>query len=380
MRGNQTWAHAPCIPPHCLIQCASKPSPTISCDPGPPIRPSTLTCNHEGVNQTFHNIIFGIPEQNIVACVPEKVFDFATIVPGSMETYIYDEKDEGEYARNYRASFYAYTWRKSGWDCLRHYEILASGTLPFFSDLARAPSTVLSLLPKDLILQGMSLPGVPRTIGKELDHQQFPRDEYYAIACKALEYTRRHLTTKAVAQYVLDTLGKPHARKVLLLSDKNIADYMREMFTHGIREILGAGAVDVPAFDFMYDYPADTPPNKLDRKELYGQGFSYSHRLPQLDIDRENIEERIRQHEFDVIIYASTEGRPPYVDTVLKYYDASSIAVINGEDWQDWDVFREENNTNQLLFGKATFFWRELPPTCRTSVSHRTKSGKEFLN
>ena len=160
-----------------------------------------MACRIDSVDQTFHNIIFGIPEENIVACVPEKAFDFAHIIPGKRETYIYDDRDEQEYLRNYRASYYGYTWKKGGWDCLRHYEILASGALPYFSDLADAPPTVLSFLPKRLILEGMRLLGVD-VYHQRIDHTTFPSDKYYEIACKSLEYTRRYLTTKMVAKYL----------------------------------------------------------------------------------------------------------------------------------------------------------------------------------
>lgn len=328
------------------------------------MNPATLTCKRGEAVQTFHNILFGIPEENIVKCVPAKAFDFATIVPGKQETYIFNEHDEAEYARNYRASYYAYTWKKAGWDCLRHYEILASGALPFFPDLASAPPTVLSLLPKEMLLEGMMLPGVPSAIGEQINHEVFPREEYYTIACKALEYTRRYLTTKAIAQYVLDTMGQPQARKVLLLSSKDVVDYMRETIVHGMRDLLGAGAVEYPRMDYLYDYPTKTPPKGLGKGELYGQGYSYAHRLADSHIDRENLEERIRQREFDVIVYSCTAGAAPYLETVLENYNASSIAVINGEDSRDWKSFHDPGNMNQVLFGKAFHFFRELPTTC----------------
>lgn len=37
-----------------------------------------------------------------------------------------------------------------------------------------------------------------------------------------MEYTRRHLTTSALARYVLETMGKPHARTALLLTKPRV--------------------------------------------------------------------------------------------------------------------------------------------------------------
>ena len=320
-----------------------------------------MTCKVGGVTQTFHNIVFGIPEQEIVRCVPEKAFDFALIIPGDWRTYIFGA-DEYEYKRNYRESYYGYTRKKSGWDCNRHYEILASGAVPYFTDLHEAPRTVMSLLPKMLIEEGMRIRGVNAT---HIDHAAFDYDAYYSIACRTLEYTRRYLSTKAIARYVLEAMGKPHARRVLLLSAKMRSDYMRDMLVHGMRELLGAGAMDVPAFDFLYEYPVGILPKEHKKEELYGQGFSYANRLPRIDVDRENLTARIAAREFDAIVYGSTaEGGLPFMEEVLAHYDPSSIAVINGEDWHGWTKIEDPNYAQHKLLGKAVHFVRELPDRC----------------
>lgn len=320
-----------------------------------------MTCSVGVVTQTFHNIVFGIPEQEIVRCVPQKGFDFAVIKPGDWQTYIFGT-DEYEYKRNYRESFYGYTRKKSGWDCNRHYEILASGAMPYFTDLHEAPRTVMSLLPKTLIEEGMRIPGVNAT---HIDHAAFDYDAYYSVACRTLEYTRRYLSTKAIARYVLEAMGKHHARRVLLLSAKMRSDYMRDMLVHGMRELLGAGAVDVPAFDFLYEYPVGIPPKELKKEELYGQGFSYANRLARIDVDRENVAARIAAREFDAIIYGSTaEGGLPFIEEVLAHYDASSIAVVNGEDWHGWTKIEDPTYPQHQLLGKAVHFVRELPDRC----------------
>lgn len=354
----------PCVPPYCSFRCATPPAVKAAlprCDSVEREKPAHITCEIGGITQTFHNIVFGIPEQEIVDCVPQKAFNFAHVIPGQLETYVFGS-DEYEYKRNYRESYYGYTRKKSGWDCMRHYEILASGAMPYFTDLHIAPHTVMSLLPRSLIMEGMRIRGVN---GTHIDHATFDYVAYSSVACRALEYTRRYLSTKAIAQYVLEVMGKPLAQSILLMSQKPDPDYMRDLLVHGMRELLGAGAVDVPAFDFMYETPAGEPPKQLNQGEnLYGQGFSYAHRLPRIEVDRENLAARIAAREFDAVIYACVEGGLPYLEDVLAHYDASSIAIVNGEDWKWWTHIEHPDFSQNKLLGKAVHFVRELPDRC----------------
>jgi hypothetical protein len=73
-----------------------------------------------------HPIQFGIPASLIGAdaALPKRR-DFSPLIPGRTGTYVYD--DERAYLRQYAESYFAVSMRKSGWDCPRHYEILAAG-------------------------------------------------------------------------------------------------------------------------------------------------------------------------------------------------------------------------------------------------------------
>ena len=42
---------------------------------------------------------------------------------------------------------------KAGWDCLRHYEIIGNGTIPYFHELEDCPPDTLHSFPKELILE-----------------------------------------------------------------------------------------------------------------------------------------------------------------------------------------------------------------------------------
>jgi hypothetical protein len=55
---------------------------------------------------------------------------------------------EEDYYQDIQASKFGITTRRAGWDCLRHYEIAANGTVICFKDLANKPA---SCAPHNLI-------------------------------------------------------------------------------------------------------------------------------------------------------------------------------------------------------------------------------------
>jgi len=145
----------------------------------------------------FYPIQFAIPEQNIVtAPFPDKTREQAFIVPGKLDTYIYD--NEKDYYEGYAVSKYAITTKKGGWDCLRHYEILANRCIPYFKGIERCPTFTLPFLPKTLIQETNKL----IETGKLTDS----RCEYYSNIF--YDITKNMLTTKQLAKYVLSTVCK----------------------------------------------------------------------------------------------------------------------------------------------------------------------------
>lgn len=173
-------------------------------------------------------ISFSIPEEIVVTQVPEKTQDFAKLIPSYLHrghpherTYIYD--DEIEYYRDYQRSYYGFTCKKGGWDTLRHYEILANGCVPYFTDIERLPALTMHNFPIHICKRLKEFRGVyPNWIrgpicvdcmeglyteGHRIDHTTFCEDEYYGWVEYLLRYLNRYLTTKAMAKYVLDTVG-----------------------------------------------------------------------------------------------------------------------------------------------------------------------------
>lgn len=140
-------------------------------------------------NALVKPITFCIPESLIVQSVPAKTKRVAHIVPGDLSTYIFDRVED--YYQDYQSSVFGITRKKGGWDCLRHYEILMNGCIPYFIDLKSCPQLTMHQLPKELLLETNE----HYEKGTDFDHAQYEQE--------LLNYTRQHLTTKKLVAYLL---------------------------------------------------------------------------------------------------------------------------------------------------------------------------------
>lgn len=265
---------------------------------------------------------FSIPEEKIVKHIREKDLDFAPLIPGVVRTYIYNT--ESEYYEDYQRSYYAITYRKGGWDCMRHYEILANGCIPYFVDLNQCDVNTMYFLPRDLIYEAMHLPGVSYL---KIDHEIFDKKRYFEILNKLLEHTRKYLTTEAMASYVLKTINYTGNGDILFLSNDPAPDYMRCLTLIGLKQLLQDRIIDVPKIEHVYkNYTGNI-------SFLYGRGMSYTKIIEDFPTNRENIEERIRNKQFDIVIYGSAHRGLGYHDLIKQYYSPDKIVYICGEDW-----------------------------------------------
>lgn len=133
-------------------------------------------------------IHFAIPECKITKIKLEKTQEYGSIIPGQ-GGYKFDI--EQEYYNDYNKSYYGVTMKKAGWDCMRHYEILANHCIPYFTDLHECPKNTLTSLPKELLLDA-------RELANNFDNQK-----YFNILNELFDYAKSHLTTKELAKYVL---------------------------------------------------------------------------------------------------------------------------------------------------------------------------------
>lgn len=96
----------------------------------------------------LHKISYSIPEEKIIKTLPVKTKLFpkhivdkqiAGKIEGSYTKYAFE--NEEDYYNDLQSSKFGITTKRSGWDCLRHYEIAANGTVICFKDLDKKPET-----------------------------------------------------------------------------------------------------------------------------------------------------------------------------------------------------------------------------------------------
>ena len=152
----------------------------------------------------------------------------SSLIPDDFSTYIYN--NETDYYNEYKKSYFATTTKKSGWDCMRHYEIMANGCIPFFPDIERCPANTMVFIPKHLLMEGNllfarmnKLTGITQEDIHDCNH----------LINQLLEYTKTHLTTKALAKNILEKSNHSCASRILYLSGEIRPDYLRCTTLHG---------------------------------------------------------------------------------------------------------------------------------------------------
>lgn len=273
----------------------------------------------------IHPITFSIPEEKIVKTFPGKTKLLSDLIPGKIETYIYHTEED--YYNEYKQSFFAITIKKAGWDCMRHYEIMANGCLPVFLDIEGCPENTMKLLPKDLFIAANKLYEKMKDI--PINNLTPYLGDYYNLLSKMLEYTRNYLTTRKLASYVLEKTLKTNAKKILYLSGRVQPDYLRCLTLHGFKELFGQNCHDFPKVSHIYKDYTKNP------TELYGRGYSYTKLLdPALynsELDK-TLEEDIKRKYYDIIIYGFFHRGTPYYELVKSVYPPDQVIFLCGED------------------------------------------------
>jgi hypothetical protein len=131
--------------------------------------------------------------------VPDKVRLLAPCDPRDRNTYIYSPHQQKEYYQQYGESYFGYTRRQGGWDCMRHYEILAAGSVPYFQDIEQCPAGTLPFIPRDNLMTA-------RTLHDNWTDCQSDLDSYKKVHSSLRFALLNYLTTEALAKYVLGKL------------------------------------------------------------------------------------------------------------------------------------------------------------------------------
>jgi len=266
----------------------------------------------------IYPITFSIPECKIIKNKYTKEKIVSSLIPGDLSTYIYHTEED--YYNEYRKSFFAITCKKAGWDCMRHYEIIANGCIPYFKDIDQCPPNTLYLFPKMLILKGNQL------FEKVMKESTINVMEYDQLQNAFMEYMHTHLTTKKMASYILSKLMP--VKNILYLSGDTSPDYLRCVTLHGFKELYGKKCHDYPKVPHIYYSNTSTT-------HLYGKGMSYSNVLDDSyhdDTKDSTIIEDIQNHVYDIIIYGSYHRGMPFYDIIVHSNYTNNLVLLCGED------------------------------------------------
>jgi hypothetical protein len=151
---------------------------------------------------------YAVPEEMYIE-KPNKENKYAYVLPYRTETYIFN--DEQSYYADYAKSYFGITMKKAGWDCLRHYEILANYCMPLFYELNQCPTNIMHRFPKEMLqnyLRTIEKPMSEISIWK--DRNEWPdieiTDDYNNTMKEMWEYGRKNLTTKNLINYILSKI------------------------------------------------------------------------------------------------------------------------------------------------------------------------------
>lgn len=180
------------------------------------------------------------------------------VFPG--DKYSFD--DYQSYLDQYRQSSYAFTFKKGGWDCFRHLEIMVAGAVPVMPDINQCPSLAMAHYPKSL----MSL---------SVDIFKAGQRPPTSLQSALNSWLSSHMTSAAMVTFARDKL--PRRPRTVILVDPSFAhqpDYFSTMFLMGAIDVFGVSSLTL-ASDFspiFEDWDASS-------SGLHGLGFGYTRLL-----------------------------------------------------------------------------------------------------
>jgi len=292
-------------------------------------------------------ITFSIPEEKICKDDCPKTKVLSSLIPGNLSTYIY--REEIDYYNEYKQSYFAITMKKAGWDCLRHYEILANNCIPVFVNIENCPPNTMYLCPKDLFIEANNL-FIQRFMNKQLNElTEDDINEYKKLQKKLLDYTLNNLTTTKIAEYILKTTNFSNVSKILYISGDTEPDYLRCLTLHGFKTLFKDKCHDYPKIPHIYKF------DNYNYKRCYGWGMTYTNLLNNSLHDNNldnNIIEQIKNKYYDIIIYGSyRRGGMPFYDIINNLYEPEKIILFDGMDdridegcYNEFNEFKERGH------------------------------------
>lgn len=134
--------------------------------------------------------------------------------------------------------------------------------------------------------------------------------------------------------------------KILFIGNNAVLpDYLHDSVFHGLRELYGETVVDANKLWYLYkDADLFNQQNFENiRKPLHGWGYTYGGNLNNLNIDRTDIVQKIKNQYFDLLIFGICRGDPrnfekaiyerdDLLNKALEIYPPKKLIFLDGSD------------------------------------------------
>lgn len=151
-----------------------------------------------------------------------------------------------------------------------------------------------------------------------------------------------------------------------------ISDYLNDLIFYGLRELFGDDVVDSTQIISLYKENE----GKINPRHIWG-GMTAFWLIGNNNIDRTNIEEKIKDRYYDLIIYGSIRRCQDYYDIVSKTYPNDKVILLDGDDESDLHplyekhrYFKRELHINHPNLLPITFSY----PTCKLANPNKNKT------
>jgi hypothetical protein len=196
-------------------------------------------------------------------------------------------------------------------------EILGAGATPLMLDAVEIPRFAMTHYPKT-------------ALARLSECQREYRDAVPDLATRQAlhDYATRHLTSKAMARYVLHVSGLEDAESVLFIDEllPRQVDYQSVLTLIGLKQLMGNRCHVQYPVDYIY---TDTGMRTAD---LFGRGFGFSRTV---DREAESDTERGLSRslaDYDAIVVGSIARNEKIAESLVERFPADRTIWIHGED------------------------------------------------
>ena len=153
--------------------------------------------------ERIRKVDFSIKDQLYQKTAPsDSLFEDTVDIGGGFSHHKFT--DEEDYYNDLSRSWFGLTCKKGGWDCLRHYEIIAAGSLLLFRDYHNKPRLCS---PQELPCYFYSSKEQLYNLMSELVVDNKPTDKYLLMFEKQREWLYSVGTTKSRAEKIIEVLS-----------------------------------------------------------------------------------------------------------------------------------------------------------------------------